>query len=140
MKSEKGITLTSLVVYIIVATIVIGTMAIMSSSFIKNIKEIHNQQNYAPELNQFAMFFLQDAKNNQTATVTENTVTFADKTTYRYEKNQIYRNDSVVASKVDSASFTLKNKTIHNTEKYIIEVKFQSEEFNQTMHFVLRYW
>lgn len=33
MKSEQGVTLTSLVIYIAVATVLISTMAVMSSHF-----------------------------------------------------------------------------------------------------------
>ena len=39
MKSEKGITLISLIVYVIVLTIVVAVIAIVSGFFMKNIKK-----------------------------------------------------------------------------------------------------
>ena len=53
MKSESGITLTSLVIYIIVATIVIGTMGMVSSFFFSNVNLIKDQDQYAIEFNKF---------------------------------------------------------------------------------------
>ena len=40
MKSEKGITLISLIVYVIVLTIVVAVIAIVSGFFMKNIKKV----------------------------------------------------------------------------------------------------
>lgn len=145
MKSEKGITLTSLVIYIMISTIVISAMAFMTSTFVNNIQQVKDQQNYAPEFNQFAMFFIQDVKSNKTATVTGKTVLFEDGTQYRYEKTekQIYRNNMVIAKKIDDLSFTLRNVTVESTEKNIIDVRFKSGELNKTenpISFVLRYW
>ena len=46
MKSEQGVTLTSLVIYIAVATVLISTMAVMSSHFFANIQLVKNQSDY----------------------------------------------------------------------------------------------
>ena len=62
MKSEKGITLTSLVIYIIVATIVISIMALVSSFFFSNMSIVTVQDQYAVEFNKFNMFFINDIK------------------------------------------------------------------------------
>ena len=82
MKSEKGITLTSLVIYIMVATIVIATMAIVSSFFFSNINLVRDQDKYAVEFNKFNMFFVNDVKNNKTAQVQTHKITFEDGTIY----------------------------------------------------------
>lgn len=142
MKSQKGITLTSLVIYIMVATIVIGILAIVGTNFARNVRELKNQQMYAPEFNQFAMYFLQDVKSNQTATVTTNTVIFANGAEYRYDSSakKVYRNDIEIASKISRLSFILDHTTVGNTQKNIIQVAFQSGEFSKTIRFVLRYW
>lgn len=56
MKSEQGVTLTSLVIYIAVATVLISTMAVMSSHFFANIQLVKNQSDYVVEYNKFNMF------------------------------------------------------------------------------------
>ena len=46
MKSEKGVTLTALVIYVVVATVVIGALAIISSYFYSNMGYVKDQTEY----------------------------------------------------------------------------------------------
>ena len=57
MKSQKGVTLVALVIYIIVFTIVISILSVISSFFFSNVNFVKEQANYAPEFNKFNMFF-----------------------------------------------------------------------------------
>ena len=145
MKSEKGITLTSLVIYIVVATIVIGTMAIVSSFFFSNMNLIKNQDQYAIEFNKFNMFFINDVKKNKTAQVQNNQIVFEDGTTYQYssQEQKIYRNNEEIAKQVQSLNFTTENYQVANTTKILINVEMSigdTENFNKTIQYVLKYW
>ena len=156
MKSEKGITLTSLVIYIIVLSIFIATLALINTFFFENIIEIKEQEKYAPEFNKFAMFFIKDVKNNERAIVTESTVTFEDGNIYEYnsQEKQIYRNKTVIAKQVQDLSFNYEQTIIDNTTKNIIVVDISLGEkkvlnegeaetgkfFTTQMRFVLKYW
>ena len=144
MKSENGITLTSLVIYIVVATIVIGTMAIVSSFFFSNMNLIKDQDQYAVEFNKFNMFFINDVKNNKTAQIQANQIIFEDGTTYQYsaENKSIYRNNVEVAKQVESLNFTTENYQVENTTKILINVEMsigERENFNKTVQYVLKY-
>ena len=88
MKSQKGVTLVALVIYIIVFTIVISILSVISSFFFSNVNFVKEQANYAPEFNKFNMFFIQDVKNNKNVTVNNNTVEFADGTRYDFNSDQ----------------------------------------------------
>ena len=145
MKSENGITLTSLVVYVVVATIVIGIMSVISSSFLSNMNLISDQDQYAVEFNKFNMFFVNDVKNNKTAQVQTNQIVFEDGTTYQYsEANMtIYRNNVEIAKQVQELNFTSENYQVENTTKTLINVQMSvggAENFNKTVQYVLRYW
>ncbi len=145
MKSENGITLTSLVIYIVVATIVIGTMAIVSSFFFSNMNLIRDQDQYAVEFNKFNMFFINDVKSNKTAQIQANQIIFEDGTTYQYsaENKSIYRNNVEVAKQVESLNFTTENYQVENTTKILINVEMsigERENFNKTVQYVLKYW
>ena len=145
MKSENGITLTSLVVYVVVATIVIGIMSVVSSSFLSNMNLISDQDQYAVEFNKFNMFFVNDVKNNKTAQVQTNQIVFEDGTTYQYsEANMtIYRNNVEIAKQVQELNFTSENYQVENTTKTLINVQMSvggAENFNKTVQYVLRYW
>ena len=58
MKSQKGVTLVALVIYIIVFTIVISILSVISSFFFSNVNFVKEQANYAPEFNKFNIFIV----------------------------------------------------------------------------------
>lgn len=148
MKSEKGITLTSLVIYVVVATIAIGAMAMISSLFFSNMNLVKDQNKYAPEFNKFNMFFLQDVKNNKlTKGVTETKITFEDDTIYQYKSDEkaIYRNDTKITEQVQAVNFKLNEVKVANTTKQVITVTMKigaEKEFPKeiSIEYVLKYW
>ena len=60
MKSNKGITLTSLVIYIICLTIVIGLMSNFTGYFFKNTKEVTISQNADEQYTKFLSYITKD--------------------------------------------------------------------------------
>ena len=145
MKSEKGVMLTSLVIYIIVATISISSIALLSSFFFSNMNLIKDQEQYAPEFNKFSMFFIEDVKKNKSAVVTETKVTFEDGTIYEYkpEEQSVYRNDTKITEKIEKFSFTSSEVVVSNTTKQIINVKITiggKENSPNGIEYVLKYW
>ncbi len=144
MKSEKGITLTSLVIYICVATIVISSVALISSYFFSNVTSIKSQSTYAVEYNKFNMFFLQDVKTNSTANVTSSKIVFADNTEYEYKQNAIYRNNTKIANNVKSATFTASTYEVDSITKNLITVNLDigtgSKSYQKEIEYVLKYW
>lgn len=145
MKSEQGITLTSLVIYVIVATILISTMALISSFFFSNMNLVKDQDEYAVEFNQFNMFFIQDIKKNRSAQVEPQKITLEDGTIYQYyEENQsIYRNDTKIVENVKFASFTSNESKIEHTTKQMITVSLaigKERSYQKQIEYVLKYW
>ena len=145
MKSEKGITLTSVVVYVLIATALISSTALLSSFFFSNMSLIKEQNQYAPEFNKFSMFFIEDVKNNKSAEVTTTKVTFADGTVYEYKSNEkaVYRNDTKITEKLDSFTFSSSEYVVSNTTKQIINVKMMIDGVPNSINgieYVLKYW
>ena len=64
MKSEKGVTLTSLVIYMAIFSVILAIMALISNYFFRNIEQIKDSPRYIVEFNKFSMFFIADVKNN----------------------------------------------------------------------------
>lgn len=147
MKSERGITLTSLVIYVIVLTILVSGLSLLSGFFFSNMSLIKDQDQYAPEFNKFAMFFIGDVKNNKSATVTDTQVVFEDGTKYEYKESEkaIYRNDKKIAKKIQSIKFTSPTEgyKVGNTTKQTITVDMSiggKKTFNDSIEFTLKYW
>lgn len=115
LKGEKGITLTSLVIYIIVFVIIIAIMANISNYFYSNIGEIKDSPKYVAEFNKFSMFFIADVKRNtEIVTISEDSLQFADGTKYEYRDNSIYRNNEEISKYVKSFSFEKKPYVINS--------------------------
>ena len=138
MKSQKGVTLVALVIYIIVFTIVISILSVISSFFFSNVNFVKEQANYAPEFNKFNMFFIQDVKNNK--------IEFADGTRYDFNSDQkaIYRNGKAIAKNIQVAVFKPSTVTIRNTTKNIVNVNIAIGKagslFTKDIDYVLKYW
>ena len=163
MKNQKGITLTLLVVYIIVATIIISVIAYMSSNFFSNANIIKDQDKYAVEFNKFNMFFINDVKSNTEATVEPTKITFKDNgAVYELKGTDIYRNDTIIANQIQSVNFSQDTYKVPNTkvdvQKTIIKVHLKIGKilnqgqlgkdidekvynmFDKTIEYVLKYW
>ena len=165
MKNQKGITLTLLVVYIIVATIIISVIAYMSSNFFSNVNIIKDQDKYAVEFNKFNMFFINDVKSNKEATVEPTKITFENGAIYELKGTDIYRNETIVASQVQSVNFTEGTYDVVNNDEpeanitkklinvhLIIGKKIKEgtpdaelnkniyQRFDKTIEYVLKYW
>lgn len=64
MKSEKGITLLSITIYIMLLTLAVALFATVRTNFYKNVRLITDKGIYASEFNKANGFFVQDAKRN----------------------------------------------------------------------------
>ena len=148
MKSEKGITLITLVITIAVMCIVIIMLSTISSVFFSNTKYLTENSKNMSEYNKFAMFFVEDCKNNSnTYSVTDTQITFEDGTVYTYTNTQdksIYRNKVKICTNIGYCKFSeTEKKETEKTTKKIINVHMIIEGqkyFEANNEFVLKYW
>lgn len=144
MRSERGVTLTALIIYMIIATVIITGMAVLSSYFYNNMSLIKTDSTYVVEYNKFNMFFIQDVKTNQKADVVTDTITFGDGTEYQYKEGKIYRNNEEIATNIKNAMFSLDTYVVKNTTKSVITVSLdigeKDKSYKKTIEYVLKYW
>lgn len=144
-KSEKGVTLAALTIYIIIFGLLIGVMTTISTFFYSNIGDVVDTPRYVSEFNKFSMFFVTDIKNYSKANVTQNTIQFEEGPTYKFENNSIYRNDVQIAKYILNCSFSLKQENVNSITKNIINVDMQigrnaDKSTTRNIDFTLRYW
>lgn len=113
MSNNRGITTTSLMIYVIAMLIVIGIIATITSFFYTNII---NLEDNASEITKFNMYFLQETKkeNNEITKLaidsnssTPNTldyITFQSGNTFTYRDNSIYYNSSKICENIKNLS------------------------------------
>ena len=150
VKSERGVTLIALIIYIAMFMIIIAIMGTISNYFYKNVTEIKEPLKYPSELNKFNMFFINDVKKNQTAITNENgtSVRFEDGTTYMYSAGKIYRDDVEIAKNVKDAKFYMVDshyvgdvkKEIVNVQIWFLNDPRSEEEIIEGTDYVLKYW
>ena len=144
MKSDKGVTLTSLAIYIVLMMIVIAILATVRTNFQSNLEEINQQGTQISEISKFNMYFLQEVKKqgNDIKTISDSEILFTMGNKYTFKNNGIYLNDNInIAANIQECifSYNLVNgkKTIsvkiktENTDMQAIEYVLTDETFTQ---------
>ena len=131
MKSEKGITLISLTIYVIAMAIVVGVIAIISTFFYSNMEDTDNIVSPMAEYTKFNSFFSDEINHEGIEVVScgttdngQNYIVFSNEVQYTYisENKAIYRNKVKIAKEIDDCTFT----TGTNNGKRVVNVEFEA--------------
>ena len=109
MRGDRGITLTSLIMYVVLIIIALGILALLRSNFQSNVKELNQQGTNNYEFDKFNVSFLQEVKKdgNGISSVNASEIIFITNNKYTFKDNCIYLNDSIkVAENIESLSFS----------------------------------
>lgn len=153
MKSQKGITLISLTVYIIVMTIVVGTVSLISSYFYTDIKDKASTVEPLAQYTKLNSFITEEINrpnikileckttyidNDQTKGIDNSYIVFDNGVQYTFvSKNQaIYRNQAKIAEQIKSCSFTQDMENART--KITINVQAQRNNFNRTQEYTIK--
>lgn len=116
MKSQKGITLISLTIYIIAMLIVISIMATLSVFFYNNVYGLRKQSENAAEYSKFDSEFLEEIKkpgnkviepvDNQPA----NIIIFSSGVQFSFQDGKIYKDQVKICDNVTEVEFKVDKK------------------------------
>lgn len=133
MKSEKGITLTSLVVYVIGITIIFSIVASITIYFNKNSKTIEYTTNNSAQLTRLNQYLINDTKKEKAEIIgtTGNTITIKIneeiiKYTFDSASKGIYRNKVKIANDVQECE--IEKHVIYDKTKLILDIKIGEQE------------
>lgn len=138
MKKEKGITLVSLVVYIIVMVIIIAAMTTIIANFYQNTEAVQGNVQEIVEFNKFNSYFLKEVKtkNNKVDRVDLNYILFSSGNSFSISNNGIYYNNIKICDNVQNIEFILEQDTEDTGEEYsIISVTLDFENFNKSIKY-----
>lgn len=128
MKNQKGVTLVSLTIYIIVMTIVIGVVSMISTYFFKNTKTALKDIEPITEQTRFSSFFTEEVNRNNIKILAcdQKYVVFDNEVQYTFvaENKGIYRNQVKICRGVENCKF---ERTIKNG-KDVISVTLKMEK------------
>lgn len=133
MKSEKGITLTSLVIYVIGITIIFAVVANLTIYFNKNSRTIEYTTNNSAQITRLNQYLINDTKkeNAQITEANENIIIIqanGETIKYTYDKNSkgIYRNKVKIAN--DVQSLEIKKDIIYDKTKLLLNITIEMQE------------
>lgn len=140
MKNSKGITLISLIVYVVGMTLVVALIATITSFFYKNINVGDINTDNTTQFTKFSSVF-SDEINREDNTVidcktyTENSIKISyiifssgNQYTFKKENNAIYKNNIKICENIEDCDFSY----IFIDSKYSITVNFKTKNIDMT--------
>lgn len=124
MKSSRGVTLTTLSIYIIVSTILLGTLAFININFMSELGELTKRSKLTNEMTKFYSFFIDDVKNaDSVLEFSDNFLKFNNgiqyKVNYRsntkeegtqtYDVYEVYRGNTLITDELSGVFFEYNN-------------------------------
>lgn len=141
MESQKGITLTSLAIYIVLIFIVLGILATVTGNMQKGINDSNRSGAEIAEINKFNMYFLQEVKRkgNEISSIDQNQITFTNGKTFTFVNNSIKfidnQNTIIICKDIENCQFS---RSVINEKTIItVAIKIQNVDNTITQEFVL---
>jgi len=137
MRRNKGITLISLIVYIILSIMVLSMLTVLSMNFRDNINNLDESTVKDTEFDKLNLQLLKETKTENNLVdeeqTTSNKLVFTNGNTYTYEENNIYLNNNIkIAENIEIFNVQVSNE--NNKQK--IKVSVTTEGKTRTTEYV----
>ena len=152
MRSEKGITLTSLIIYVIAMVITITIITVVTSYFYKNVDVTDNSYDYLKEFTKLETYFSEEANKNRNQILEisplENQssanevfvmLSSGNQDTFIRANKAIYQNNVKIGNNIKNCEFSEEMKNGNQ----ILVIKIQLNDKNnteRTMKYTLKNW
>ena len=117
MKNNKGVTLTSLIIYVIGMVIVVASISTLTTFFYKNIDTSAINDNTTTQYTKFLSYFTEEINNsnNKVVECKNNYIIFSSGNQYTYmeENKSIYKNKIKLCDNVEKCEFSYKYQAFH---------------------------
>lgn len=139
MKSSRGVTTTSLIIYVIAMLLVIGIIATITSFFYTNVINLDDSSTNISEITKFNMYFLQETKNknNSIIQMKKNSITFATGNTFTFQDGCIYFNSIRICEKVKNMELDIEETNNKKIIKVLITIG-KNIEYTKTTKYVMK--
>lgn len=136
MKNQKGITLTSLVIYVIAMIIVLGVMSSIITEFYKNTNNLNLDTEELLQFNNFNTYFLKvvKAKGNRVDTIKTNYILFSSGDSFSFANHQIYYNNIAICNGAEEFTI-LSGKNGDGISQDIVYVTIRFQNFTKSINY-----
>ena len=136
MKENKGVTLTSLIIYVLMLLIVVTIIANITSFFYSNVINVKDNSQNIATITKFNMYFIKDVKRmgNQVEEIgtDKSYIKFKSGNVYTFQNNAIYLNNVKICDQVANA------QRVNNKEVVSVLLSVgQNLEVTKTTSFVM---
>ena len=102
MKREKGITLVSIIVYVIGIVVVTTIVSSLLAFYNKNMVDINNSSDVSMEFSKFNAKLIEETsiKDNSITEITTTKITFSSGNVYEFKENKVYCNSIAISNYV----------------------------------------
>lgn len=139
MKSNSGLTTTSIIIYITAMLIVVGIIATITSFFYSNVNNMNDNSNNISQITKFHMYFLEETTktNNDINQIKATSISFTTGNTFTFQDNSIYFNHIKICENVTNLQFS--TETINNKKVINVLITFgENSEYTKTTKYVLK--
>ena len=147
MKTQKGVTLISVTIYVIVMLIVVSVITVLTSYFYTNVDVSSTSQDLNQQYTRFNTYFVEETNKRENKLVEINKIkdnngnvqqkyiifTSGNQYTYIPENKAIYMNKVKIAQNITDCLMT----TEENNDKTTISVTIKGENFERTTKYTL---
>ena len=140
MKSEKAVTLTSLIIYVTIMCVVVSIITVLTTYFNKNVINVSNSANSYKQYTKFNSYFVQDINlsNNAIIECSENYVVFSSGNQYTFQNNSIYFNKVKICTDLKQCTFAQSTDTNGNEIVTVNIVTDNDKTFS--LNYVIKSW
>ena len=129
MRSEKGVTLTSIMIYVVALTIAVATIGRLVTYFYKNINLVSDNTAAAAAYTKFNSYFTKEinTKSNDVQSCESNCIVFSkSKNQYTFQNGSIYMNKIKICKDIKACNFTYDA----TTKKITVELKIAEKIYS----------
>lgn len=147
-KKERGVTLTGLVLYVMIFTMILALLVTLSNYIFGNLNKVNNESISSEDFNKFNANFVKDVKESNNVVITSSsgnyTIVLSNGANYNYIKseNAIYKDYNKIAENI--CTFTAEKATKNNKIVAKVTIATGKDESNKvygkTINYVLKYW
>ena len=138
MKSDRGVTTASLIVYVIAMLIIVGIIATITSFFYTNAINLEDNSSNVSTITKFNMYFLEETKNRNNKIINNDSksITFSTGNTFTFQDNSIYLNSIKICENVKNMGFNVEK--INNKEVINVIITIgENVEYTKTTKYVM---
>lgn len=131
MKSEKGVAITSIMIYIIALTVVVILIGRIITYFYKNINNVEENTLANAEYLMFNSYFTDEIniEGNEVETCESNYIIFSQtQNQYTYQNGSIYRGKVKIAKDIEFCEFYYNE----DTKEIYVNMKIQDKYYSST--------